>query len=47
MVTGLEKRIWPDGPPGPPLGRMAPAGVVTVPTEEAFSVPYWNPTATV
>ena len=38
-VTGLEKRIWPEGPLGPPLGRMAPAGVVTVPTGEAFSVP--------
>lgn len=38
-LTGLAKRMRPEGPPGPPFGSTAPVGVVTVPTGEAFSVP--------
>jgi len=46
-VATFEKMMWPDAPAGPPLGTMTPAGVVTRPTDDAFSVPYWNAAATV
>lgn len=38
-VTGLANMMWPEGPAGPPRGKVAPVGVVTVPTSEARSVP--------
>src|SRR5881409_2049804 len=33
-----------EGPPGPPRGSTTPVGVVTVPTDEAFSPPKWKAT---
>src|SRR5881409_2049806 len=35
-----------EGPPGPPRGSTTPVGVVTVPTDEAFSPPKWKATVT-
>ena len=41
-MTGLANMIREEGPPGPPLGSTTPVAVVTVPTDEAFSLPNWN-----